>query len=133
MSVCVSDDFSNLRIETSGLVLATDTTLMVGLVYGNGISETMQETFCLLELAEFFFFLGREREREREMRQEDFDKTDVGITLPICSACGLSTFSFRLVLFSFRLTKLSCTLVAELLVASFRILLFWVGLMEALE
>ena len=129
MSVCVSDDFSNLRIETSGLVLATDTTLMVGLVYGNGISETMQETFCLLELAEFFFFLGR----EREMRQEDFDKTDVGITLPICSACGLSTFSFRLVLFSFRLTKLSCTLVAELLVASFRILLFWVGLMEALE
>ena len=68
MSVCVSDDFSNLRIETSGLVLATDTTLMVGLVYGNGISETMQETFCLLELAEFFFFffLGRERERERE-------------------------------------------------------------------
>ena len=132
MSVCVSDDFSNLRIETSGLVLATDTTLMVGLVYGNGISETMQETFCLLELAEFFFFFG-EREREREMRQEDFDKTDVGITLPICSACGLSTFSFRLVLFSFRLTKLSCTLVAELLVASFRILLFWVGLMEALE
>ena len=67
MSVCVSDDFSNLRIETSGLVLATDTTLMVGLVYGNGISETMQETFCLLELAEFFFFFGeRERERERE-------------------------------------------------------------------
>ena len=67
MSVCVSDDFSNLRIETSGLVLATDTTLMVGLVYGNGISETMQETFCLLELAEFFFFFGeRERDRERD-------------------------------------------------------------------
>lgn len=65
------------------------------------------------------------------MRQEDFDKTDVGITLPICSTYGLSTF--RLVLFSFRLTKLSCTLVAELLVASFSILLLWVGLMEALE